>query len=93
MIFKPAARREYDDAYDRYAASDPALGRRFESAIEAKVDEVDRFPTRFPVVLGTTREAIVPVFPYSIIFRRRGNTTTIVAVYHHSRKPFGWRRR
>jgi len=93
MILKPAARREYDDAYDWYALSDPKLGDRFEAFVEAKLEEIESFPTRFPVILGNTREAIVSLFPFSIMYRIEADEVIIVAVYHHSRKPFGWRHR
>ena len=93
MIFKLAAEREYLAAIRWYSNILPELGSQFEVAVEAAIAAVAANPQRFPVLSGMTREKIVDDFPYSVIYRFRAGRVTIVAVYHHSRKSFGWRHR
>ena len=93
MIFKPAAEREYLAAIRRYSDTRPELGIRFEAAVETAISDVEADPLKCSVIHGMTRERAVNGFPYSVIYRFRAGRLTIVAVYHYSRKPFGWRRR
>ena len=93
VIYKAAAIREFQEAMAYHNAIERTLAERLEDAVESTVWEIVAYPDRYPVILGRTRQAIVPIFPYSIFFRRRATAIVIVAIYHHSRKPFGWRYR
>jgi plasmid stabilization system protein ParE len=87
------ATRELQRALERYLAVRPELGKQFNEAMKAAFADIAAYPDRYPVVLGTARQYLVDGFPYSVISRFRAGRITIVAVYHHSRKPYGWRRR
>ena len=93
VIYKPAAICVFQEAMAYHNAIERTLAERLEVAVESTVREIVAYPDRYPVVLGQTRQAIVPIFPYSIFFCRRATAIVIIAIYHHSRKPFGWRRR
>ncbi len=93
VIYKPVAIREFQEAMAFHDAVDRALAERLEYAIESTVREIVAHPDRFPIVLGRTRQAIIPIFPYSILYRYRSGVIRVIAIYHHSRKPLGWRHR
>lgn len=93
VIYKAVAIREFQEAMAYHDAIERELAERLEYAVESTVREIVAHPDRYPIVLGQTRQAIVPIFPYSILYRYRSGIIRIVAVYHHSRKPFGWRHR
>ena len=87
------ANRELRDATERYLDIRPELGNRFKNAMKAGFQDIAAYPDRYPLILGTARQYLVPVFPYSIIYRYRFGTIKIIAVYNHFRKPLGWRHR
>ena len=51
------------------------------------------YPDRFPFSAGTIRVAPVNRFPYCVYYRIRGGMVVILAVYHQSRDPDGWKSR
>jgi len=48
---------------------------------------------KFPGRCGDVREATVPGYPYCAYYKVRGNLLIVVAIYHQSRDPAGWRGR
>lgn len=70
-----------------------APGAKFEAAVRATLLSVGESPTRYPTVEGDIREAPVAGFPYCLYYRERLGTVIVVAVYHQSRDPSGWRGR
>ncbi len=87
------ATRELKRALERYLAVRPELGKQFNEAIKAAFADIAAYPDRYPLVLGTARQYLVEGFPYSVIYRLLDGVIRVISVYHHSRKPFGWRRR
>ena len=93
MTIGDVAKRELSDATERYLDVRPGLGDAFKNAMKTAFRDIAAYPDRYAVVLGTARQYLVAGFPYSVIYRYRSGTIRIVAVYHHARKPFGWRYR
>jgi len=91
--FRPLAQAEFDESTERYARVDLNLARRFAFAVRDMVALIADTPDRFPILEDDIRQAIVPGFPYSIYYRLRNETVVIIALYHHSRDPDGWRSR
>ena len=63
------------------------------AAVEATLAEAAATPDRFPVADGDVREAPVDGFPYCIYYRVRAGRLIVLAVYHQSRDPDGWKDR
>src|SRR5438132_1528588 len=87
------ARREFDGAFDYLEDQEPGLGIRFEAEVKAHIRQILQQPNRFPKATRMTRVASLLVFQFNIYYRERGDVIYIVAVYHHSRKPDGWKYR
>jgi plasmid stabilization system protein ParE len=69
------------------------LGDDFELEVQAVLDEASTHPNRYPIADGDVREAPVSGFPYCVYYRVRSSKLIVVAVYHQSRDPSGWRGR
>src|SRR2546426_179240 len=84
---------EMEQAAAWYERRERGLGESFEDA----VTEVEAFIARNPQ-LGTpyrrgTRKWVVPVFPYSVIYREEADRIMVFAVAHAKRRPGYWLRR
>jgi toxin ParE1/3/4 len=93
IVFRPAARAEYDAAVAWYEAQQPALGPAFESEVEAVLNQVAAQPARFPIAVLDVREAPVRRFPYCVYYRVRAGRLVVLAVFHTSRDPSVWQSR
>lgn len=61
--------------------------------MQAALAIVAEHPERYPLADEDTREAPVDRFPYCLYYRVRLDRVVIVAVFHQSRDPSGWRSR
>ena len=91
--FRPQARVELDSATVWYDGGRPGTGAKFEAAVRATLISVGEAPSRYPTVESDIREAPVLGFPYCVYYRERLGTVIVLAVYHQSRDPSGWRGR
>jgi toxin ParE1/3/4 len=91
--FRALAKSEYEAAVAWYNDARAGLGDDFESEVQAVLDEASTHPNRYPVADGDIREAPVSGFPYCVYYRVRSSKLIVVAVYHQSRDPSGWRGR
>ncbi len=93
IVFRRSARREFDDAADRYDEQRPGLGEEFILEIDQAVANAAASPERFPVVFGDVRRAVARRFPYSVYFRVRRDAVVVLSVFHGRRNPAIWQRR
>jgi plasmid stabilization system protein ParE len=93
VVFRPAARDEYDQAFAWYEGQRTGLGLEFEEAVERVVGEIAAHPKRYPVVLRDIREAPIRRFPYCVYYRVRAGRLIVLSVFHTSRDPDTWQSR
>jgi toxin ParE1/3/4 len=93
LRFRVIAQAEFDEAIAWYDQGGPGLGASFAQAVQDRLDEISQSPQRYPVIEDDVREAPVDGFPYCIYYRVRPGRLVVVAAYHQSRDPAGWRNR
>jgi plasmid stabilization system protein ParE len=93
IIFRPAARDEYDRAFAWYELQQAGLGVEFEQEVERVVAAIGVQPKRYPVVLRDIREAPLRRFPYCVYYRVRPGRLIVLSVFHTSRDPNEWQSR
>ena len=93
LIVTPEAAADMDKAFDWYEVQRTGLGSSFLTSVDASVQAIRRMPTRFPVVKGEYRRALVRRFPYAIFFAVIEHVVTIGCVFHTSQNPDKWRDR
>lgn len=90
----PAAQIDFDDAADWYGAEDDDLGIRFIYEISSTLALIQRLPSSFPIVHGTSvRRALVRKFPYIILFTVQAERILVYSIFHTSRNPIVWKGR
>jgi plasmid stabilization system protein ParE len=89
LIFHPEANVDFSDGYVWYETEQKGLGNRFTEAIANTLDRIQKQPELFHKVRNNFREASVPVFPYTVVYRvnKRAKTIVIAAIYHAKRNP------
>lgn len=80
-------------AYRWYEEQRLGLGEEFLAELRQAVDLAIAFPLACPRLHRNTRRMLLKRFPYGLYFRLSGDKLIVVAVYHASRDPEGWRSR
>lgn len=92
-IYRPAARKEFNEAVDWYAERSVAVAERFVDAVTRTLDHIEQRPELYAKVLINVREALVQGFPYCIYYEVEEQWIDVIAVFHTSRDPEVWQRR
>jgi plasmid stabilization system protein ParE len=91
--FHPAAAQEAESAYDWYAARDVFAAHAFRDELRHAVDVVAANPHTWPRHGRHTRRYVFPLYPFSLVYRIRGEDVEVIAVAHGRRRPSYWRSR
>ena len=93
FIYLAPARRELRNAARYYRDRSERVAASFLKAVQSAVDQVLEFPESAPIVKDSVRGKVVARFPYTLMYRLRGETLVIMAVAHHRRLPEYWENR
>ena len=93
VVFRHAARREFDEAALWYEARQPGLGVQFVLEINRAVYLAVENPERFPLMHRDIRCVRARRFPYSVFFRTESRRIVVLSVFHARRDPGVWRQR
>ena len=91
--YTAAARREFIEAAEFYAAERPELGDEFCEEIQRTIARILEFPEAWTAIGRYTRRCRTHRFPYGIIYQVRGDLLLIVGVMHLHRSPSAWKSR
>ena len=93
IVFRRAAKNEFNDAAVRYDEQRAGLGEEFVIEIAQAIARAAAAPERHPIVFGDIRRAVARRFPFSMHFRVRSDSLVVLAVFHRRRNPAIWQRR
>lgn len=88
--FNSLAKQELAEAASFYELEAPGLGEAFLKAVESAVAGLLIHPESGPVARGSIRRKVLMRFPYTLIYRLRGDEIRILAVMHQKRRPSYW---
>ncbi len=90
----PEAQAEFDQATDWYEDRRPGLGAEFVAKIDKAFDRIASDPDRYLEVYMGVRKAIVPKYPYVVLYRaEEPDEVLVISVFHTSRNPEVWKAR
>lgn len=93
VVFRPAARAEFDGAALWYEDRQPGLGRQFVSEIDRAIGRASAHPERFPIKHVAIRCVQAQRFPYSVFYLIESDRIVVLAIFHARRDPLVWRSR
>jgi plasmid stabilization system protein ParE len=88
--FHPAAFREAEDAEAWYEERSHFAASGFLRELSAAIHRLREAPNRYPGAQAGTRRILFDRFPFTIYYRVKDDTITIVAVAHQKRRPGYW---
>ena len=92
--FHPEAETEHLDTVAYYESQQRGLGSLYLSEFEDVMEQVCRFPMRYPVERKPdVRRVRLKRFPFTVLFRESDGDIQVLAVAHHHRRPAYWLRR
>lgn len=93
LVFRPEALQELFESAEWYEARGKALSADFLRMIENYLETLQQNPFQYQVILGRVRRAVLPRFPYSIIYSVSEDELLVIACFHGRRDPGHWRKR
>jgi len=90
LRFHPEVAGEIGASYRWYQEQAEGLGDDFLNELESAYQVVVEFPETWPLFHKKFRRYLLPRFPFSVIYRVKGDDIFVVAVMHNSRKPGYW---
>lgn len=88
--FHPKARAEFERSAQFYNGKFFGLGVAFVIEVQAAVAFAFSHPEAGMLIPGGFRRTLVRRFPFSIIYRSKGERVYIIAVAHQRRHPEYW---
>jgi hypothetical protein len=91
----PEVPEELAEAVLWYEARRPGLGNEFLTEIESTLPIIESRPQSFPRLENVSpaydiRRALLPRFPYAIVFLARTEELRVLAIAHAKRRPGYW---
>lgn len=91
--FHPEADREVVEHEAWYRERSEVAAQAFLLELDSAVRNIAEFPERSPEQRRGERRYVFPRYPFSLLYRVRGDLVFITAVAHQSRRPGYWRNR
>ena len=90
LKFSSRALREIGNAQAWYELQSPGLGEEFIAAMELQLKRLEQAPLLYAEAIPNVRRALLPRFPYSLLYVVKNNFIHIFAVLHDARNPAQW---
>jgi plasmid stabilization system protein ParE len=89
VVLLDDAKIEWKNSVVWYEEQSIGLGSRFFEVVEKKLDLIAQSPEQFPKGKNNLREAVIRIFPFSIIFEyhKKDEIVVVVAIFHNKRNP------
>ena len=65
----------------------------FMLAVAAALNLVGRYPVRQPILYRAARRALVPRFPYALLYYLDADEAVVFGCFHTARDPIAWQER
>lgn len=89
----PEAEADLAEARRWYWQRSAQAADRFMSAVEFTLDLIERYPEGQPILYGTARRALVPRFPYFVLYYLDPDHAVVFGCFHTARDPRLWQER
>ena len=89
----PEAEAEIADARRWYQQRSGQVADRFVLAVAAALDLLGRYPEGQPILYRTARRALVPRFPYVLLYYLDADDAVVFGCFRTARDPNAWQER
>ena len=92
LRFHPLVVDDLRQAIDWFDDISIELGNRFRHLVNSRFDEIEARPRFFATAFEDVRFALVPRFPYLILFRELSTAVEVIGVFESASDPKKWRK-
>src|SRR4051812_29287494 len=89
----PAAEADLSEARRWYQQAGTQVADRFMRAAASTLDLIERYPEGQPIFYRTARRALVPRFPYALLYYCDAEGAVVFGCFHTARDPSIWQER
>ena len=94
LDFHPEAGDEILNAVEWYLEhGDKTVAQRFALELETVLQRIKENPRHHGSIRADIRRALLPHFPYAVVYKHSDEVIQIIAVAHVRRRPGYWRKR
>ena len=93
VVFRRAARQDFEDAAFWYESKRRGLGNEFQFAVEDALRSVQADPLMYPRVHQLVRWVRVRRFPYAVFLLHETDRIVVLSIFHARRDPRVWQSR
>ena len=90
LKFSARAVREIGEAYEWYETQSLGLGEEFLAAVDLQLKRLEQAPLLYAEIIAGVRRALLPRFPYGVVYAVRNDLVHVLAVIHNVRSPRQW---
>lgn len=87
VVLQPGAEEDIDNAYNWYESQQAGLGEQLLNELASYYKKLAQNPEAFSKANKRFRQAILPRFPYVIIYEIELVQVVVYSVFHTSRSP------
>ena len=87
LSIKQEAQQEILEGFLWYESKNRGLGTRFVAEVERVIEYVSKYPHHFQIKYKEYREALVPSFPYVVVFEVLEGEVVVYSVFPAKRDP------
>ena len=87
------AQNDIEKAKEYYNSKKNGLGDEFWQETKAKLEQIEKNPEQFQIIIDQTRRANLKRFPFGIFYIAKDLIINVFAVIHFSRSPKIWQKR
>lgn len=88
--YQSPALSELTEAIQWYEKQMPGLGKRFLQSTLKTEKQIAMFPEMHQKIYKNIRRAIVPVFPYTMLYYIKGTNIFIISIFNCRQNPSAW---
>lgn len=81
------AKKDISDSFNFYESEQTGLGRNFLENLDLCFKSISENPLKHPNKRGNFRAALVPKFPFLVVFESLKEKVLIYSIFHTSRSP------
>lgn len=93
IAFRRQAKQDIFTTYRWYQQKRPGLGEDFLQAVDSSLALIAEHPESYQVIYKNVRRALLPRFPYSLLYVISAQTIKVIACFHLKRDPQEWHNR
>ena len=93
LLINHFAQNDIEKAREYFNDKKKALGDEFWKEVKAKLEQIEKNPNQFQIIVDDTRRANLKRFPFGVFYIVKNLIVNVFGVIHYRRSPELWQKR